>query len=159
MNSLSLSTLANTDRPRRKVQRVGRGMGSRRGKTSCRGIKGDKARRGYARNFGREGGARPLYRILPCRGFPNARFQSDAFELDFDLINEHFKDGEVVNYETLRAKGLIPRRLGGGIRVLSTGELTKKCSIEAHHFSKAAVEKLEKKSVSYKVLTLGRAAE
>lgn len=156
---ITLSTLVNTDRPHRKVQRVGRGMGSKRGKTSCRGVKGDKARRGYARNFGREGGARPLYRILPCRGFPNARFQSDSFELDFDLINEHFNDGEVVNYETLRMKGLIPRRLPGGIRVLSTGEIKKKCTIEAHHFTKAAVEKLEKKSISYKVLTINKAAE
>ncbi len=150
---ISLATLTNTDRPRKKVQRVGRGMGSKRGKTSCRGHKGDKARRGYERNYGREGGARPLYRTLPCRGFANTRFQSKAFELDFDLINEHFKDGEVVNFETLRAKGLIPRRVPGGIRVLSSGEIKKKCSIEAHHFTKAAIEKLEKKSITYKKLT------
>ena len=156
---ISLSALTNTDRPHRKVQRVGRGMGSKRGKTSCRGHKGDKARRGYERNYGREGGARPLYRILPCRGFANTRFQSKVFELDFDLINEHFQDGEVVNYATLRAKGLIPRRNDGGIRVLSNGDVKKKCSIEAHHFTKAAIEKLEKKSISYKVLTFAKAAE
>lgn len=149
---ITLSSLTNTHRPKRKVQRVGRGPGSKRGKTCCRGAKGDKARRGYARNYGREGGRTPLYRKLPCRGFPNSRFQGEAFAIDFDLINEHFNDGEVVNFDTLRTKKLIPRRLGGGVKVLSNGELAKKISIEAHHFSKAAREKLEKKSISFKVL-------
>jgi large subunit ribosomal protein L15 len=157
---IDLSNLIDTHRPRKKVQRVGRGNGSKRGKTCGRGHKGDKARCGYRQNYGREGGRTPLYRKLPARGFPNARFRSQVFAIDLDLINEHFKDGEVVNYGTLREKGLIPRRVDGGIKILSSGEISKKkVSIEAHHFSKAAIEKLEKGSISYKLLSLGKAAE
>lgn len=128
-------------------------MGSKRGKTSCRGHKGDKARCGYRRNFGREGGRTPLYRKLPARGFSNARFQDTTFAIDFDLINAYYNDGEVVNVATLREKGVAPRRIPGGIKVLSSGEIKKKVTIEASAFSKVAVEKLEKKSIPYKILT------
>lgn len=150
---ITLSSLRNSHRPRKKVQRVGRGVGCKRGKTCGRGAKGDKARCGYRRNFGREGGRRPLYRKLPTRGFPNTRFASEVFAVDLDLLNSYFKDGETVSYETLREKGLIPRRVSGGIKILSSGELTKKLSIEAHHYSAAAKEKLDKKSIPYKVLS------
>ncbi|MFI5334002.1 MAG: 50S ribosomal protein L15 [Chlamydiales bacterium] len=151
---ITLSNLSDTHRPRKKSRRVGRGMGSKRGKTCGRGSKGDKARCGYRQNYGREGGRTPLYRKLPARGFPNARFQPETAIIDFDLINAYYKDGEVVNAASLHEKGLVSRRALKQIKMLSNGELSKKkVSIEAHHFSKAAVEKLEKLSISYKKLT------
>jgi large subunit ribosomal protein L15 len=149
---ITLSSLTNFHRPKLKVQRVGRGMGSKRGKTCCRGTKGDKARRGYKCHFGREGGQLPLYRKLPCKGFTNGRFQSEVFAINFTLINEFFNDGEIVSYETLRQKGLVPRRAAGGIKLLGSGEIQKKVSIQVSALSKGAQEQLEKKSISYKLV-------
>lgn len=155
---INLSTLNDTHRPSKQRRRVGRGIGCRKGKTCGRGQKGDKARCGYRRNYGREGGRKPLYRTLPMRGFPNGRFRSEIFAIDFDFINTHYKEGEVVSYATLREKELVPRRVPGGIKLLSSGEIKKKkLSIELHHFSKAAVEKLEKQSIPYKVLAAEKA--
>jgi len=149
----TLSTLSNTHRPQQKVQRVGRGIGSKRGKTCCRGVKGDSARRGYKRRFGNEGGQLPLYRKLPVRGFGNGRFKSEVHAVNFSLINQIYKDGETVNMETLRQKGYAPREAGGGLKILSNGELNKKVTIEAHAFSKGAIAKLEKAKVSFKQIS------
>lgn len=150
---MTLSTLSNTHRPRQKVQRVGRGIGSKRGKTCCRGVKGDSARRGYKRRFGNEGGQLPLYRKLPVRGFSNGRFRSDVHAINLSLINQLYKDGETVSLETLRQKGYGPREAGGGLKILSNGDIKKKVSIEAHAFSKGAVAKLEKAKVSFKQIS------
>lgn len=149
---LTLSNLKNTHRPARKVQRVGRGVGSKRGKTCGRGVKGDKARSGYKRRYGHEGGQLPLYRKLPCRGFVNGMFKSTVFALNFTMIERLYSEGETVNLETLREKGIIPRRLPGGLKILSNGKLTKKVTIEAHQFSEAAKEALEKQSIPYKII-------
>ncbi|OGN65290.1 MAG: 50S ribosomal protein L15 [Chlamydiae bacterium RIFCSPHIGHO2_12_FULL_49_9] len=148
----SLSQLKNTTRPKKKIQRVGRGVGSKRGKTSCRGGKGDSARQGYKKRFGYEGGQVPLYRKLPIRGFTRGRFVKPSKGIPLSLLEAYYQDGETVNIETLREKGLVPRRLPGGIKILSNGDLTKKLNIEANSFSAAAVEKLEAKGISYKVL-------
>lgn len=150
---ITLNNLRNTYRPRKKVQRVGRGVGSKRGKTCCRGAKGDKARSGYKSRFGHEGGQLPLYRKLPCRGFDSKRFQSETVEINLSDIDSLFSDGEQVNLKTLRAKGYGPRSAPGGLRVLGIGELKKKVSVQANHFSKSAVEKLKKASVSFELLT------
>jgi len=147
---ITLSSLANTHRPKKKIQRVGRGVGSKRGKTCCRGSKGDSARRGFKNRFGYEGGQLPLYRKLPVRGFANGRFTSEVHSVNLSLIDQLYKDGETVNLETLRAKGYAPREVGGGLKILSKGELKKKVSIEARAFSKAAIEKLEAAKISYK---------
>jgi large subunit ribosomal protein L15 len=155
---ITLSQLSNTDRPVRKVQRIGRGIGSKRGKTSCRGAKGDKARCGYKRHFGREGGQLPLYRKLPCRGFDSARFRSFVYAINLSDINIAFNDGETVSFETLRQKGIAPRRALGGLKILSGGELTKKVKIEAHAYSEAAQEKLKKLKVPFKVLAASETA-
>ena len=90
---ITLSTLMNTHRAKEKVQRVGRGLGSKRGKTCCRGVKGDKARSGYNRRYGYEGGQLPLYRKLPCRGFSNARFRSEPVAINLSTIDKLFDDG------------------------------------------------------------------
>ena len=145
-----LSALTNTHRPKKKIQRVGRGVGSRRGKTCCRGSKGDSSRRGYKRRFGYEGGQLPLYRKLPIRGFANGRFTSDVYAINLSLIEQLYNDGETVNLKTLREKGYAPRAPGGGLKVLSGGEVTKKVIVEAHAFSKEALAKLEKAKISVK---------
>lgn len=151
---ITLSDLHNTHRPHKKVKRVGRGMGSKRGKTCGRGVKGYKARTGYSRRYGHEGGQLPLYRKLPCRGFSNHRFASTVFAINLKRISELFSDGEEVTLVTLRKKGIAPRRYTGGIKILGNGELTKKVAIEAHMFSQGAKEKLEKLSVSFKQIPL-----
>jgi len=154
---MDLSQLTNTHRPRKKVQRVGRGVGSKRGKTSCRGNKGDKSRRGYQNRFGQEGGQIPLYKKIPQRGFSNARFRNESFAINLNLIEKFYQDGETVNLQTLQEKRLVPRRVPGGIKILSYGELSKKVVIEAVGFSQSAREKLEKQGISYKVVSLNAA--
>jgi len=151
---ITLNSLANTHRPKKKVQRVGRGVGSGRGKTCRRGVKGDKARCGYRQRYGEEGGQKPLYKRLPCRGFPSGRFRKETLAINFSLIDKIYRDGEVVSHETLRQKGYAPRELPGGLKILSGGDIKKKISIEAHAFSEAAKEKLERHSIPYKQIEL-----
>lgn len=147
-----LSKLKNSSRPHKKIQRVGRGIGSKRGKTSCRGGKGDSARQGYRKRFGYEGGQVPLYRKLPIRGFTRGRFLKASQAIGLDTIEFYFKDGDTVNLATLREKGLIARKLPGGIKILSNGELTKKVTIEAQAFSAGAIKKLQDQSIPYTVV-------
>jgi large subunit ribosomal protein L15 len=149
---INLSQMKNTSRPKKKVQRIGRGIGSRRGGTAGRGICGDGSRRGYSRRYGYEGGQVPLYRKLPVRGFTRGRFVKPSQAITLAAIEKHFADGETANLETFRQKGMIPRRLPGGVKILATGELTKKVKIEAHAFTAGAREKLDAKSISYQVI-------
>lgn len=150
---ITLSQLANTHRYKQKVQRVGRGVGSKRGKTCCRGNKGDKARQGYKNRFGHEGGQIPLYKKLPTRGFTNKRFASSVFAINLQMIDKLYQDGEIVNLITLQEKGFAPRRISGGLKILSNGELTKKVTIEARFFSQATEEKLKKQGTPYQKIT------
>ncbi len=149
---ITLGSLSDTHRPRKRVQRVGRGLGSKRGKTCTRGVKGDKARRGYKSRGGHEGGQLPLYRKLPTKGFVNGMFKNDVHAINLGRLNQLFKDGDVVNLKTLRARGYAPRDPKGGLKILAQGDLKKKITIEAHSFSKGALEKLEKAKISFKVL-------
>jgi large subunit ribosomal protein L15 len=149
---LTLSNLRNTSRPTKKVQRIGRGIGSHRGAHAGRGGKGDSHRSGYRKRFGYEGGQVPLYRKLPIRGFTRGLFVKDAKAITFAKIEEHYENGETVNLVTLREKGLIPRRLPGGVKILAVGQLTKKVSIEAKRFSAGAIAYFEKNSISHKVV-------
>lgn len=155
---MQLSQLSNTHRSKKKIQRVGRGVGSKRGKTCGRGVKGDKARRGYQNRFGQEGGQIPLYKKIPTRGFSNARFRTDAYAINLHTIEKAYHDGEIVNFKTLQEKRLVPRKMEGGIKILSQGELTKKVTIEANAFSQAAREKLDKNGISYKVISVNAAS-
>ena len=150
---VTLSTLANTHRPSRNVQRVGRGNGSKRGKTCCRGSKGDKARSGYKRRYGREGGQLPLYRKIPTRGFTNSKFKSKIFAINLSEIEEHFNDGDKVNMEVLIERRIAKQVYTGGLKILSMGELTKKVDIEAFAISAQAQEKLKKNGISFKILS------
>ncbi|MCK4934444.1 MAG: 50S ribosomal protein L15 [Simkaniaceae bacterium] len=149
---MKLSELTNSNRKKQKVQRVGRGPGSNRGKTCSRGHKGQKARSGYKRREGKEGGQLPLYQKLPCRGFSNAQFKTKVFSINLDLIEQLFNDGEVVNVESLTNKGFNLRRINGGIKILGNGELSKKVSIESHAISASAKIKLEKSQVPFTII-------
>ena len=134
--------------------RVGRGIGSGKGKTGGRGVKGQKARSGVAIK-GFEGGQMPIYRRLPKRGFNNI-FASDYAEVSIGRIQAAVDAGKLdatatVDAAALKAAGVI-RRLKDGVRVLGDGELTAKVSIEVAGASKSAVEKIEKAGSSIKLL-------
>ena len=89
---ITLSTLKNTSRPKKTAKRLGRGMGSKKGKTCGKGNKGDKARQGYKTRPGYEGGQLPLYRKSPCRGFNNGMFRSEVFAINLCRLEELFND-------------------------------------------------------------------
>lgn len=146
---LNLSTLKNTSRPTKKSRRIGRGIGSKRGATSGRGGKGDSHRQGYSKRFGYEGGQVPLYRKLPIRGFTRGKFLKEGAAVSLATIEAYYSNGETVSQETLRDKGLIPRRVPGGIKILANGQLTKKVKIEASHYSEAAEQKLKDTGISF----------
>ena len=148
-NTVSLSTLGPAKGSRKRKVRVGRGMGSKLGKTSGSGNKGQKSRRGYSRRRGFEGGQMPLHRRIPKRGFHN------PFGVEFSVINLEelnvFPAGETVTPELLRAHGFI-RKATGPIKVLGDGELKTKLTVHAHAFSASAKEKITKAGGSFEVL-------
>ena len=135
LSNLRAPKKANTGR-----KRVGRGMGSGMGKTSTRGHKGQRSRSGSHMMRGFEGGQMPLHRRLPKRGFTN------IFKKEFAIVNliqlEKAK-GDTFTVDSLREIGLV-KKLGEGLKVLGTGTLTRKITVEAHHFSKSALEKIQK---------------
>jgi large subunit ribosomal protein L15 len=135
-------TLSNLKPPRgsrhRKV-RVGRGMGSKMGKTSGAGNKGQQSRRGYSRRPGFEGGQMPLHRRLPKRGF-TAPDSTTYAVVNVDMLNA-FEAGETISPELLFNLGVL-RVKREGVKVLGTGELKVALTVRAHAFSKSAEEKI-----------------
>jgi large subunit ribosomal protein L15 len=147
--SFSLSTLKPPKGSRIRKVRVGRGMGSKLGKTAGAGNKGQKSRRGYSRRRGFEGGQMPLHRRMPKRGFHNP-FGVTYSVLNLEELNV-FPAGETVTPELLRAHGFI-RRKADRIKVLGDGELTTKLAIHAHAFSASAKEKITKAGGTFEVV-------
>ena len=141
---LTLNTLTKTKGQKSKMKRVGRGVGSGKGKTCGRGTKGAKARSGYKRRFGNEGGQCPVFRKTPIRGFTRGSFVKETYSINLGMISEKFKDGEEVSRETLKEKNLISNKSNALIRVLGHGELTVKVDFKADHFTKSAEEKILK---------------
>ena len=133
---------------KRKI--VGRGRGSGLGKTSGKGHKGQNARSGGGVRPVFEGGQTPLYRRLPKRGFNNAQFAIVYAVINVSDLNR-FENGTVVSPALLKEVGLVKNQLDG-IKVLGNGELTKKLTIQAHKFSKTAVEKIEKSGSKIEVM-------
>lgn len=123
-------------------KRVGRGPGSGMGKTSTRGEKGQKARSGASIPAWFQGGQSPLYRRLPKRGFNNARFTTRFATINLADLDRYFADGDIVTPEILKERGIIKKQLSG-VKVLASGELTKKLTIKAQRFSSEAVTKIE----------------
>ena len=138
--------LNNREKINKTKIRVGRGIGSGKGKTSGRGVKGQKSRSGVAiKSF--EGGQMPLYRRLPKRGFNSLSTEKVAI-LNLEKIQSYIDKktinaDEILNTELLKKLKLINKN-STKLKILGTGEIKKKINIEANLASKSAVEKLEK---------------
>ena len=126
---------------RRKRKRVGRGPGSGTGKTASRGHKGYGSRAGSSKRRGFQGGQMPLFRRIAKRGFNNKRFADVVAIVNLSALERTFADGDTVNGQTLADKGLAKGRFDI-IKILANGQLTKKLTVQAHRFSKAAQEKI-----------------
>lgn len=124
----------------KKLMRVGRGIGSGKGKTAGRGGKGQTARAGYKALSIFQGGATPLVRRVPKRGFTNS-FAATVVSVNVGDIDREFAAGEAVTPESLVGKGLIPKR-HDEVKILGDGELTKVLKITAHKFSASARQKI-----------------
>ncbi len=151
---MKLTDLADNPGSRKKRMRVGRGIGSGKGKTSGRGGKGQTARTGV-RIKGFEGGQMPLHRRLPKRGFNNI-FALDLTEVNLDRIqaaidSKKLDAGKTVDAAALVEAGVL-RRSRDGVRLLGRGELKSKITVEVHGASKSAIAAVEKAGGSVKIL-------
>jgi large subunit ribosomal protein L15 len=137
---MNLSALKPPAGQKKARKRIGRGMGSGQGKTATRGHKGQHAGTGFSLMRGFEGGQMPLHRRLPKRGFTN------IFKKQFAIVNlgrlERL-DGDTFSIDRLLELGII-KKPGEVVKVLGAGQLTRKITVEAHQFSKSAVQKIEK---------------
>ena len=136
---MNLSQLHPPKGQKQKKQRIGQGMGSGRGKYSGRGAKGAKSISGYSRMRGFEGGQMPLHRRLPKRGFTN------IFHKEYAIVNVgslEALDNATFDPGALLELGLI-KKLHHGLKILGTGDLTRKITVKAHMFSAAAKKKIE----------------
>jgi large subunit ribosomal protein L15 len=149
---MDLTTVHQGVQKRKLKKRVGRGIGSGQGKTAGRGGKGQFASAG-ARLPGITfvGGQTPLFRRVPKRGFTNGSYAKNFNVVNLGDIDELFAEGEEVTPETLKVKGLAKKR-ADGVRILGDGELTKKLSFRAHHFTKSALAKIEAKGGKAEVI-------
>lgn len=125
--------------PNKSKKRVGRGIGSGHGKTSCKGSKGQNSRSGGGTRPGFEGGQMPLHRRLPKRGFTN------IYSVDYAIVNiealDRYEDDTEITPELLVNDGVI-KKIKDGVKILGNGDLTKKLNVKANKFSKAAVKKI-----------------
>jgi large subunit ribosomal protein L15 len=150
---MNLSGLRPPAGQKKARKRIGRGMGSGHGKTATRGSKGQRAGTGFGQKRGFEGGQMPLHRRLPKRGFTN------IFKKQYAIVNLgklEKLEGDSFNADRLFELGVV-KKLGDGLKILGTGELTRKITVEAHQFSKSAVEKIQKAGGAAKVI--GAASE
>jgi large subunit ribosomal protein L15 len=120
-------------------KRIGRGMGSGRGKTSARGHKGQHAGTGFSQKRGFEGGQMPLHRRLPKRGFTNI-FQKQYAIVNLGRLEK--LEGDSFGPDRLLELGVI-KKLDDGLKILGSGQLTRKIQVSAHLFSKSALEKIQ----------------
>jgi large subunit ribosomal protein L15 len=137
---MNLSNLKPPAGQKHSKKRIGRGMGSGMGKTATRGHKGARAISGYSMMRGFEGGQMPLHRRLPKRGFKN------IFKKHYAVVNlGRLEKLEEDNFTPARLIELgVVRNARDGVKVLGSGELTRKIRVEAHLFSRSAIEKIEK---------------
>lgn len=140
---MDLTHLSNGVQKRKLKKRVGRGVGSGHGKTASRGHKGQYASAGaQLPGLLFEGGQMPLYRRFPKRGFSNA-----AYQKEFAIVNvgdlERYNANSTVDMTALKDARVVVGTFAG-VRILGDGDLTKKLTVKADHFSKSAKEKIEK---------------
>jgi large subunit ribosomal protein L15 len=137
---MNLSDLRPPKGQKQKKQRIGQGMGTGRGKYSGRGAKGARSISGYSIMRGFEGGQMPLHRRLPKRGFTNI-FKKEYAIVNIGRLEE--LEGEAFDPARLLELGVI-KKLGAGLKVLGSGDITRKIEVKAHVFSKSALEKIQK---------------
>jgi len=149
---MDLSTVHHGINRRKGKKRVGRGIGSGHGKTSSRGSKGQYASAGAGLPSKlKEGGQMMLVRRIPKRGFSHNTWDRHFLIVNIGDIDKHFSAGDTVDQAALKAKGLA-KGAADGVRILGTGELTKKLTIKANHFSKSALEKIQAKGGAAEVI-------
>ena len=145
---MNLSDLRPPKGQKQKKQRIGQGMGTGRGKYSGRGAKGARSISGYSIMRGFAGGQMPLHRRLPKRGFTN------IFKKEYAIVNVgrlEQLEGSAFDPGRLLELGVI-KKLGAGLKVLGSGDITRKIEVRAHIFSKSALEKIQKAGGSGAVL-------
>lgn len=160
---MNLNELRDNAGARHKFKRLGRGIGSGKGKTSGKGVKGQKAREGVSLN-GFEGGQLPIYRRLPKRGFANI-FRVEYAPLNIGTLQKAIDAGRLsagtIDEAALRTAGLVAGRKIGGVRLLGQGELTAAIQITVAGASASAKEAVEKAggSVTVTVVKAAKTAE
>jgi large subunit ribosomal protein L15 len=158
---MKLSDIADNAGSRKKRMRVGRGIGSGKGKQAGRGGKGQTARSGV-RVKGFEGGQMPLHRRLPKRGFNNV-FALEFVEINLDRLQQAIDAkaidaSSVINAEAL-VKSRVLRRAKDGVRLLGRGEIKTRVQIEVYGASKSAIAAVEKAGGSVKILAPAKKQE
>lgn len=146
---MKLNELKPNEGARFTSKRLGRGQGSGQGKTAGKGHKGQNARSGGGVAIGFEGGQTPLFKRIPKRGFTNMNRKEYAI-VNVASLN-CFDDGAVVDFETLKAQGLVKKPLDG-LKVLGSGKLEKKLTVKANKFTKSAQKAIEEAGGSAEVL-------
>ena len=150
---MKLNELRDNPGSRLKSKRLGRGIGSGKGKTSGKGVKGQKAREGVALN-GFEGGQLPIYRRLPKRGFHNL-FRKEYAPINLKSIQQALDSGRLagdapITEAALASAGLVSVGKRAGVRLLATGEITRAITVEVSGASAAAIAAVEKAGGSVK---------
>jgi large subunit ribosomal protein L15 len=150
--TITLHNLHPNDGANRDKKRLGRGRGSGTGKTSGKGVKGQKARPGHhGARFAFEGGQMPMPRRIPKRGFSNPN-RIESFPINVATLERVFDAGAVVDVDALRAKGLVPKT-AERVSILGEGELTKKFTIKAHRASATAAKKIESAGGTFEAIS------
>ena len=137
---MNLSNIRPPKGQKHKKRRIGQGMGTGRGKYSGRGAKGAKSISGYSKMRGFEGGQMPLHRRLPKRGFTNI-FRKEYAIVNLTLLEK--LQGNTFTPESLMESGAV-KKLQDGLKILGGGELTRKITVRAHHFSQSGLDKIQK---------------
>lgn len=125
-------------------KRLGNGESSGLGKTCGKGHKGQKSRAGASIRPGFEGGQMPINRRLPKKGFSNAKFRTVYAIVNVEALEERFEDGATIDEAALRAAGLVQGGAWDGVKILGSGDLSKKFTVQVDKVSASAREKIEK---------------
>lgn len=136
---LALNKMVSAGKNRKRI-----GRGGDRGGTSTRGHQGQGSRSGGSVGVAFEGGQMPLIRRLPKRGFNNNQFKQLIEIVNLEQLEKFFNAGDIVNPETLIAKGIIKGRSDYNVKVLASGKLNKTLKVQVHAVSKAAAEEIKK---------------
>jgi len=150
---MNLSQLKPPAGQKRSSRRVGRGMGSGRGKTAGRGMKGQRSISGFSQKPGFEGGQMPLHRRLPKRGFSNYPFRKEYAVINVGRLEK--LEGDSFDPQSLMERGVI-KKLRDGLKVLGSGELTRKIKVQAHFFSQSALKKIQAAGGTAETIGSGR---